>query len=72
LGLTPDKPEALQQLFATASEAKLKANVALVLGSLRPDPRQTGERLKSFTPTFTPAAPPAAKGNKEEGPPKDR
>ncbi len=46
----------LQDLYAKTDDAKLKANLALVLGSLRPDARQTGERLLHFRPTFTPPA----------------
>jgi hypothetical protein len=39
----------------------LKGNVALVLGSMHPDARQTGERLRSFKPALTtsPAKPAA-------------
>ncbi len=46
----------LQELYARTDDAKLKANLALVLGSLRPDARQTGERLLWFRPTFNPPA----------------
>ena len=46
----------LQDLYAKTDDAKLKGNLALVLGSLRPDARQTGERLLWFRPTFNPPA----------------
>jgi hypothetical protein len=52
---------ALQDLYAKTDDAKLKGNLALVLGSLRPDARQTGERLLWFRPVFTPPAKEPAK-----------
>jgi CheY-like chemotaxis protein len=70
--LTPEQIRSSETLYATLQEPKLKANVALVLGSLHPDARQTGERLRSFTPSFTtPSAPAAAPpgGAKEKEPP---
>jgi CheY-like chemotaxis protein len=48
--------EALRALFAAPdTDANLRANVALVMGGMRPDARVTGDRLKDFRP-----APPAA------------
>jgi CheY-like chemotaxis protein len=49
----------LQELFATTKDAKLKANLALVIGSLRPNAKVTGKRLKDFQP-------PVPKENKED------
>lgn len=52
----------IQDLYNTTQDAKLKGNLALVLGSLHPDARQTGTRLQQFRPSFAPpAAPPPAK-----------
>jgi hypothetical protein len=51
------------------NDSKLKAHVSLVLGSLRPDARRTGERLQRYEPAFAnpakPPAPPAPKEDKE-------
>src|SRR5262249_46912217 len=40
----------LETIFAKTEDARLKANVALVLGALRPDLYKTGDRLKAFVP----------------------
>ena len=48
-----------QTLFNAMPDSKLKANVSVVLGALRPDARQTGERLQGYTPSFSPPAKPA-------------
>lgn len=62
LVLTREQIRAIAALYDSLQEPKLKANVALVIGSTHPDARQTGERLRSFTPAFAapemkPAAP---------------
>jgi CheY-like chemotaxis protein len=44
---------------AKETDPTLRTNAALVLGALRPDSRQTGERLKGYVPG--PAAPPEKK-----------
>jgi CheY-like chemotaxis protein len=49
----------LENLYRTAEDAKFKGVLARVLGSMRPDARQTGERLQQYTP----APPPAPKEN---------
>ena len=47
----------LEEAHAALPESKFRLNVALVLGSLRPDPRVTGERLQRYVPAFgSPAA----------------
>ncbi len=59
--------EALEGLYRQQGiDAGLRTNLALVLGSLRPDARLTGERLRRFEPAppGAPAAPP-----KEKAPP---
>ena len=51
----------LQRAFAKAdTDATLKANLALLLGSLRPGARVTGERLLRYQPA-APAPPPREK-----------
>src|SRR5260370_21466817 len=50
----------LQSLFEAMTDSRLKANVSLVIGSMRPDSRQTGERLRRYAPTFSPPAKQAA------------
>ena len=42
----------LEEAHAALPESKFRLNVALVLGSLRPDPRVTGERLQRYVPAF--------------------
>jgi CheY-like chemotaxis protein len=65
LMLGQDQVKAIQDLFLTKiDDAKLKANVAVVVGSLRPDARATGERLKEFTPPPAVEAPPPPKEEK--------
>jgi hypothetical protein len=57
---------ALENLYRQPGlDAGLRTNLALVLGSLRPDARVTGERLRRFQP-----APPGAAPPKEKAPPK--
>jgi len=55
LALSKEQVRGVETLFGTLKEPKLKVNVALVLGSMHPDARQTGERLRSFTPAFSTA-----------------
>jgi hypothetical protein len=55
--LTKEQIGAVEALYSALSDPKLKVNVALVLGSMHPNARQTGERLRSFTPTFSAPAP---------------
>jgi hypothetical protein len=64
LVLSAEQTKRLGELFQSLGENKLKGNVALVLGSLRPDTRETGERLQRYTPVFQAPAPPpkATKG----------
>jgi hypothetical protein len=58
LALTHDQINGLEALFLSTADPKLKGNVALVLGSLHPSPRQTGDRLQGYTPTPPPPPPP--------------
>jgi CheY-like chemotaxis protein len=60
LTLPASYTENLQALFDKTTDAKLKANVAVVMGALRPDSRQTGARLRRYTPPL-----PAAKAAPE-------
>jgi CheY-like chemotaxis protein len=61
--LNPNQVRSLEALAkAKETDAGLKTNVTLVLGALRPDSRQTGERLKGYVPG--PATPPPEKKDK--------
>jgi hypothetical protein len=40
----------LEGLFAKTPDARLRGNIALVIGALRPDGNKTGDRLKAFIP----------------------
>ena len=51
--LSADQVAALKALYETAPDAKLKSGLAVVVGALRPDARQTGQRLQRYTPVFT-------------------
>jgi CheY-like chemotaxis protein len=60
LGSNPIR--SLDALARTAdTDAALRANAILVIGSLRPDSKTTGERLKGYTPPPPPAPPPSPK-----------
>jgi CheY-like chemotaxis protein len=60
LMLTPTQTAALADLYAQpTTDAALKGDVALLLGSLRPDARVTGERLLRYQPPPPAAAAPA-------------
>lgn len=48
--LFTNQVKGLQNLFATTEDARLKANVGLVVGALRPDNFHTADRLKGFVP----------------------
>jgi CheY-like chemotaxis protein len=65
--LSPTQTAALEGLFAEpATDPALRAELALVLGSLRPDVRVTGERLLRYRPPPPVAAAPTLKEDKEE------
>lgn len=57
LVLPKEQIRGIETLYGTLREPRLKENVALVLGSMHPDARQTGERLRSFTPAFSSPTP---------------
>jgi CheY-like chemotaxis protein len=57
LALRSEQIDRIQALFGSMPQSRLKENVALVMGTFRPDARQTGERLERYQPTF--GAPPA-------------
>jgi CheY-like chemotaxis protein len=59
LALNAEQVKGLEGLFGTVADAKLKANVALVMGSLRPDARITGQRLQRYTPALSAPVKPA-------------
>lgn len=56
--------QGLEALFQNAPDPKLRANVAIVLGSLRPGAGNSGNRLKGYVPDEKEAAP--APEKKEE------
>jgi CheY-like chemotaxis protein len=65
--LAPTQAAALEGLYTQAgTDPALKADVALLLGSMRPDPRRTGERLLRYQPA-PPAPPPAKEKDEKEG-----
>jgi hypothetical protein len=69
--LLPAQLEGVQTLYTSLPDGKLKTNVSLVLGSLRPDARTTGERLERYRPTLSsaagkPAPAPAPEKEKDE------
>lgn len=53
LVLNVEQSRALQGLYESTTDAKLKPQLALVVGSMRPDARETGNRLQRYSPTFT-------------------
>jgi hypothetical protein len=52
--LTTGQVQNLEKLYVGLTEPKLKGNVALVMGALRPDARLTAERLRQYQPSFAP------------------
>jgi hypothetical protein len=58
LELTPPEVQALEELFRTTDDPKLRGGVALVLGSLHPPAPVTAERLRSYAPVLLPPAAP--------------
>jgi CheY-like chemotaxis protein len=57
LQLSANEIKGLQDNFAAADNPRLKTNFAGVLGSMHPSPRQTGERLQRFVPSFAAPTP---------------
>ena len=58
LHLTAEQVGAVQALYDTAPDAKLKTGLAILAGALHPDARQSGQRLQRYVPNFTPPAAP--------------
>jgi CheY-like chemotaxis protein len=69
VSLTPMETQALEKLYASGEDAKLKGSLALVLGSLRPDARVTAQRLQAYTPVYAPPEAPPEKTPAEKTPP---
>jgi hypothetical protein len=70
--LSPDEVRGLTELFAAAKDPGLKSALALVLGSLHPDARVTGQRLESYRPRLpspAPQAPAKPPAEEKEGEP---
>jgi CheY-like chemotaxis protein len=74
--LLPGQAQGVETLYASLPDGKLKTNVSLVLGSLHPDARTSGERLERYRPGLgsapgkpaiaPPPAPAPAKEEKEK------
>src|SRR5262249_17097400 len=59
LALTAAQQTNIRTLAAAERDADLKPRIATVVGSLRPEAKQTGERIQTFTPpTAAPAKEP--------------
>lgn len=72
LALLPTQISALESLAKDdKTDAALRAKVLLVEGTLRPDPRVTGDRLKDYKPPDPGGAPPK-EPPKDKDPPKDQ
>jgi hypothetical protein len=52
LAIAREDIQALETAYRSAPDPNLKGNLALVLGSLHPDAKVTGDRLKLYKPTF--------------------
>jgi CheY-like chemotaxis protein len=69
--LTAEQARAIEAIFDAAGDAKLRGNLALVIGSMRPSAAKTGARLQRYAPPPpTTAAPAEAKDEKEKPPEK--
>jgi CheY-like chemotaxis protein len=68
LGLPSNVARAVEELSRSEADAGLRAAATVVVGSMRPDARLTGERLRSFTPQPVPPEPPAKEPPKEPDP----
>lgn len=70
--LTREQTGALEAVFARAeTDPALKAELALLAGSFRPDARLTGERLLRYRPTPPASATPPPALKEDKGEPKD-
>jgi CheY-like chemotaxis protein len=70
MALAANEVKALHALYAAdTTDPTLRGNVALVMGSMRPGTRLTGERLQGFRPP-PPTAAPGAQEKEEKAPPK--
>lgn len=69
--LTRDQAQNLEALFDASDDAKLRGNLARVVGSLRPNAASTSRRLQGYTPPPV-AAPEPDKEKKEPVPEKDK
>jgi CheY-like chemotaxis protein len=68
LTLPQNHIKSLQAMFEKVPDAKLKTNVAAILGAMRPDARLTGGRLLKFgPPPLPPTKTSEGKEKKEEG-----
>lgn len=56
----------LEAIFNKTEDGRLKSNVALVLGAMRPDLYKTGDRLKAFVPLAPPVEKPEPGAKEKE------
>ncbi len=70
LNLTSVQIESLATLYAKGGDPELKAELALLMGGMRPDARVTGQRLLNYHPP-TPGATQAPPASKEAPPAKE-
>lgn len=58
LALSAEQVRGVGELYDLTGDPKLKSSLGLLVGSLRPDPRATAERLGRFNPAAKTPAPP--------------
>ena len=56
VALGKDQVKAIEDLYRTTDDPGLRGNLALLVGSLNPDPLVTGKRLERYRPSFAPPA----------------
>jgi CheY-like chemotaxis protein len=61
--ITAEQAKAIEAIFDAGTDAKLRSNLALVIGSMRPSSAKTGSRLQRYTPPL-PVAPAPEKEEK--------
>lgn len=71
LVLNVEQSRALLGLYETTTDPKLRPQLALVVGSMRPDARETGDRLQRYSPSFSAPATKPAPNAAEKTPPGD-
>jgi CheY-like chemotaxis protein len=70
--LSRDLVARIKDLFATTADAKLKEQLTLVIGSMRPSATSTGRRLKDYQPAPAKEKAPEKEPEKEKAPAKEK